>query len=134
MAESCVNSLNQSLITIDGFLNYFPEFSSVDKTVIERYILEAEIITDLKRCPQIGTLMHLYYTAHAIAKSSSNPTGMDDGVGAVTGQTVGGVSETRDVGTITGRSYSDNWYNTSPYGAKFLQLRAKCFGGGLVVP
>lgn len=121
--------------TIDDFLNYFPEFSTIqDKTFIERFLLEAELFVDLDRCPKIGDLIRYYYTAHSLMKSSVAPGGMDDSVGVVTSASVGAVSESRDVGSISGRSNSDNWYNSTHYGVRFLQLRAICVPGVLVVP
>jgi len=121
--------------TIDDFLNYFPEFSDIqDKTFIDRFLLEAELMVDLDKCPKIGELIRYYYTAHALTKSSVAPDGMDDSMGVVTSASVGSVSESREVGTKKTRSYTDNWYNSTHYGARFLQLRAKCFGGGLVAP
>lgn len=123
------------VVTIDDFLNYFPEFSAItDKTPIALFLEESRVVTNVNRCPSLGKLMQLFYTAHALTKSSFNPEGLDDSVGVPISQNVNGVSETRDIGTKANRSYADNWFSSTMYGNRYLQLRASCFGGGLVVP
>ncbi len=121
--------------TIDDFLNYFPEFSElIDKTIIDRYLLEAELLINLEKCSGIAHLLRYYFTAHMLAKSSNAPEGMDDGVGTLTSKSVDGISESRQVNIGKSKSYADQWYSSTHYGVRFLQLRATCFSGGLVVP
>jgi len=121
--------------TINDFLEYYPEFSDItDQTIINRYLEEVDSIVTLTRCPEIATLMRYAYAAHSLAKSSSAPGGMNDGIGHVTSVSVGSVSETREIGPKKTRSYSDDWYGSTHYGLRFLQLRNRCFSSVMVVP
>lgn len=121
--------------TIDDFLNYYPEFGEVqNKGIIDTFLDEADLMVDFSRCPSFERLLRFAYAAHALSKSASAPNGQDDSIGMVTQSSVGSVSESRDVGTKKTRSYADNYYSSTVYGQRFLQLRAKCFGGGLVAP
>lgn len=118
--------------TIDDFLNKFPEFSSIpNESVIQMFIDEFDETVNFTKCPKLGGLMRGYFVAHNLAKSSSAPQGMDEGVGMVSSSSVGSVSESRTTGNKKTMSYSDNWYGSTHYGAKFLMLRARCFGGAI---
>ena len=121
--------------SIDDFLNRFPEFSTItDKTIIQRFLDDAEAEIDLEKCPSIAHLLQFNYAAHALTKSSFNPEGIDDGIGMITNKSVDGVSESRDSGLPSKSTYTDIWFKSTPYGVQYLRLRRKCFSGGLVAP
>lgn len=119
-----------ALSTADFKLKY-PEFDSVSDPSVQLCLDEAAIIVDLSVCPDLADLMQGSYAAHCVAKSSLNPSGIDDAPGPAQSKSVGAVSIS--YGIATGSvSVSNDWFRSTVYGQNFLRFRNMCFPAVLV--
>lgn len=125
--------------TVNDFRTRFPELASGDPPTddqIQLYLDEAAVVVNLSACPDLADLMQLYYAAHEFSKSGANiQQGQNTNVGPASSTTVGKLSQSVQIGTASMPSQSDEYFMSTVYGAKYLTLVRKCFGGStMVVP
>ena len=116
------------------FKNRYPELVAENDTnqdEIERCIEEAVFVLGEPRCPKIADSLILSWAAHCVAISSANPTGAEDGNGAITNKSVGSVSISYQVAQSKG-TLSD-YYRSTKYGNQFLMYQKYCYGSGVMV-
>lgn len=112
------------MINIAVFKTRFPEFSSIDDTIIQMLLDEAYIF--IKDNQYQDTLI-LYFTAHNLVVQQSQASGNNSSITTVASESVGSVS------TSYATPQSDNssiaFYNSTSYGQKYLEYkRALCIG------
>ena len=115
-----------------SFITAFPEFA--DETAYPDGMLTfwSDLGVNLLNETRWGDLLEhalFLFTAHSLVLATSNSNG--DGIGrggAVTGQSVGGVSESYDTTSITSKEWGE--YNSTTYGRQLLLLaRIRGIGG-----
>jgi hypothetical protein len=119
------------------FLAIFPEFTSVNTTIITFWLSVSANLVNVTRwgalADQGTALLTAHYLTLATAESASATAGTALGQtkGVVTSNAVDGVSVSRDAAsvTITGAGM----YNASQYGIQWVQLSRRMGAGGMQI-
>ena len=109
----------------------FPEFNTVDDSLIQIYIDDAYLEVDKARAGRYYELILYYLIAHYIALSLAGSSGQNRGTGVVSSMSVGDTSI--GFSAIQTDSNADFYYQQTTYGLRFLRYQTFCGGGGIIV-
>ena len=106
----------------------FPEFDSILDARIQLFIDDATATVNTN-CPN-SNLMICYLTAHLLVGSIGTDAGNVTPIKEIASESVGDVS--RSFGGASSTSSNDNFYNSTAYGQRYLDLRKNCIGRPLI--
>lgn len=118
-----------AVVTFDAaaFILRYPEFSGVSVTLLQAYFDEATLIVNntnsafISNVTERQVLLWAFVAHLAYINNGANDEGASGIVGRISSASEGTVSVSSDYTS----TLNSQWYNQTPYGAKFWQLTAK---------
>ncbi len=116
------------MITTAEFKVRFPEFVASDDTRVQLFIDDATATVN-SNCLN-SDLMIAYLSAHLLVGGTRTLTGDSLPIKAVASQSVGDVSVSYT--TASSDTASVDFYTSTAYGARYLNLKGNCIGSPLI--
>lgn len=110
------------MTTPANFKTRFPEFSTVDDTRIQLFIDDAELEISKTVWGKLYDKGVSYLTAHELSMATATENGKSGGLKSEASKSVGNVSVS--YASLNYNEY-DNYYTTTAYGKKFIDMKNK---------
>ena len=110
------------MITPTDFKTRFPEFNDIDDARIQLFLDDAALEISKTVWGKLYDKGVLYLTAHELSMATATKSGKTGGLKSETSKSVGNVSVS--YGSLNYNEY-DNYYTTTAYGKKFIDMKNK---------
>jgi len=116
------------MVTLAGFKERFPEFSTVSDERIQIFLDDSSLMigTNWGKLQDLGTY---YLTAHNLEIAEQSAGGDSGAMNPVSNESVGSVST--GYATNTSDKESNQYYMSTTYGQRYLELRSRIAVGAV---
>lgn len=118
-----------AVVTFDpvAFVERYPEFSGVSSTLLQAYFDEATLIVNNTDCAFVSDVTERKILLWALVAHITyiNNGADNEGASGIVGRISSASEGTVSVSSDYTSTLNSQWYNQTPYGAKFWQLTAK---------
>lgn len=116
------------MITPANFKTRFPEFSTINDTRIQLFLDDAELEISKTVWGKLYDKGIYYLTAHELSMATATENGKTGGLKSEASKSVGNVSVSYS--SLNYNEY-DNYYTTTAYGKKFIDMKNKIKAGNI---